>query len=137
MNFENGAIGTILTSFDVWSSNLPCIEIYGTEGSISVPDPNGFGGAVKLRRMNNSEWKEMPLSHGYTDNYRGIGVADMAYAIRSGRPHRSSGELGNHVLEAMHAFHISSDTEKLYRMTSRVERPAALPIGLLNGVLDA
>ena len=82
MDFANGAIGTILTSFDVWAANLPCIEIYGTQGSLSVPDPNGFGGPVRIRRAGASEWSEIPLSHIYADNSRGIGVADMAYGIR-------------------------------------------------------
>ena len=138
MNFDNGAVGTITTSFDVWSNGgHPPIEIYGTEGSLLVPDPNGFGGPVKVRRMGASEWSEIPLSHGFADNARGIGVADMAYAIQSGRPHRSSGDLAFHVLEAMHAFHDSSSQGKLYDMQSRCERPAPLPLGLPKDALDA
>lgn len=137
MNFANGAIGTITTSFDVWSHQHSCIEIYGTEGSMMVPDPNGFGGTVSVRRMGASEWTNIPLSHGFAENSRGIGVADIAYAIQSGRPHRCSGELAYHVLEAMHAFHISSDTRSLYEMESTCVRPAALPMGLPKDALDA
>ena len=137
MDFANGAVGTILTSFDVWHHQMPNIEIYGTEGTMRVPDPNGFGGPVLLRRAGASEWTEMPLSHGFADNSRGIGVADMAYAIQSGRPHRASGELGYHVLEAMHGFHDSSATGRHYRMKSSVKRPAAFPLGLPKDALDA
>ena len=85
LEFANGAIGTIITSFDVWAAELPRIEIYGTEGTLSVPDPNTFGGPVRVRRAGASEWSEIPLTHGYAENSRGIGVADMAYALRSGR----------------------------------------------------
>jgi len=137
MDFANGAVGTILTSFDVWHSQLPNIEIYGTEGSLRVPDPNGFGGPVSVRRMGAKEWSEVPLTHGFADNSRGIGVADTAYAIQSGRPHRASGALGYHVLEAMHGFHDASASNTHYKMQSTVERPAPLPLGLPKDALDA
>ncbi len=136
MDFAGGAIGTILTSFDVWAHQLPNIEIYGTEGSMRVPDPNGFGGPVLVRRMGAKDWTEMPLTHGFADNSRGIGVADMAYALQSGRPHRASGQLGYHVLEAMHGFHDASDSGTHYTMHSTVERPAPLPLGLPKDALD-
>ncbi len=137
MDFGNGAVGTLLTTFDVWSSEHRNIEIYGTEGTLLVPDPNGFGGVVKVRRAGASDFQEVPLTHGYTDNSRGIGVADMAYAIQSGRKHRASGELANHVLEAMHGFLIASETGAHYKLNTTTMRPAALPVGLAKGELDA
>ena len=136
MDFANGAVGTIITSFDVWAANLPRIEIHGTEGSLSVPDPNGFGGTVRLRRAGASEWSDMPHSHGYAENSRGISVADMAYALRSGRPHRASGELAYHVLDIMHAFHDASEAGRHVELTSTCQRPAPLPMKLLPGTLD-
>lgn len=136
LEFQSGAIGTIITSFDVWATELPRIEIYGTEGSLSVPDPNGFGGIVRLRQPGDESWKELPLSHGYADNSRGVGVADMACALRSGRKHRASGDLAYHVLEIMHAFHEAANTGKHVDIKSTVERPAALPLGLKHGQLD-
>ncbi|KGE17170.1 Gfo/Idh/MocA family protein [Paenibacillus wynnii] len=137
LQFENGAIGTLITSFDVFGgSDLPFIEIYGTEGSIQVPDPNTFGGPVKVRRMGDAEWSEQPLLPGYDQNTRGIGPADMAYAIQKGRPHRASAELAYHVLEAMWAFHESSDSRTYYEMKSTCTRPAALPIELAPYTLD-
>ncbi len=135
MDFTSGVVGTIVTSFDVWSHHLPRIEIYGSEGSMSVPDPNTFKGPVKVRRAGQDEWQDIPLSHSI-DVGRGIGVADMAYGIRSGRPHRSSGALAYHVLELMHAFHEASDAGKHVQIESKVDRPAALPMGLLVGTLD-
>ena len=92
-----------------------------------VPDPNTFGGPVSIRRAGAKEWSEMPLSHGFAENSRGIGVADMAYAIRRGGSHRASGELGFHVLEAMHGFHDASDSGRHYQMESSVAQPAPLP----------
>lgn len=136
LDFAGGAVGTILTSFDVWASELPRIEIYGTEGSLSVPDPNTFHGPVRVRRMGAGEWSELPLSHGYSENSRGLGVADMAYAIRSGRAHRASGELAYHVLDCMHAFLDASASGRHVELTSLCERPVPLPLGLLEGRLD-
>ncbi|MHB9130586.1 MAG: Gfo/Idh/MocA family protein [Armatimonadota bacterium] len=137
MDFANGAIGTIITSFDVWSADLPRIEIYGTEGTMSVPDPNGSGGAVRVRKAGVGEWTEYPLEFGYAKTSRSIGVADMAYALRSGRPHRASGKLAYHILDIMHAFHDASDEGRHIELTSQCERPALLPEGLPEGILDA
>jgi predicted dehydrogenase len=138
LDFANEAVATLVTSFDVWAAGShPPIEIYGTEGSLQVPDPNGFGGPVRVRRMGEKEWRDVELTHGYAENSRGIGVADMAYAIQSGRPHRASGALGYHVMEAMHGFHDASESGAHYAMTSHVERPAVFPTGIAPGTLDA
>lgn len=136
LEFANGAIGTITTSFDVWAVRLPCIEVHGTEGSMSVPDPNCFGGPVEVFRPDGEGWRDVPLSHGYTENNRGIGVADMAYALASGRKHRASGELAFHVLDVMCAIHDASDAGTWVDLGSACERPAALPLGLEDGKLD-
>jgi predicted dehydrogenase len=137
MDFANGAIGTIVTSFDVWGANLPRIEVYGTEGSLSVPNPNAFCGPVELLPAGGkSAWRQIPLTHGYADNSRGLGVADMAYGLRSGRAHRASGELAYHVLDVMHAFHEASAKGRHVRITSTCPRPQALPMGLAAGTLD-
>jgi predicted dehydrogenase len=137
MDFQSGAIGTLIMSFDIWSHNLPRIEIYGSEGSLSVPDPNTFGGPVKIRKATDSDWQDVTLTHGYTDNMRGIGVADMAYALRSGRPNRASGKLAYHVLDLMQSFHDASETNQHIAVGSSVEKPAPLPVGLKPGTLDA
>ncbi len=136
MDFENGAIGSIITSFDVWNHRLPHIEIYGTEGSLGVPDPNGFGGPVLLRKPGEKEWAPVPLSHLYSEQSRGLGVADMAYALRTGRPQRASGALAFHVLDIMHAFHDAAREGRHIELSSGVARPAPLPTGLEYGKLD-
>ncbi len=109
MDFESGAIGTITTSFDVWAHNLPCIEIYGTEGSISVPDPNTFDGPVKVKRFDEAEWREVEITLPYSENSRGLGVDGMAKALLTGVKHKASGDLAFHVLEVMHGFYSSSE----------------------------
>jgi len=136
--FANGAIGTIITTFAVWRSTLPRIEVYGTEGSLLVPDPNSLGGPVRLARAGDAEWAEVPLSHGHADGrvYWGIGVADMAHAIAGGRPHRITGAQGYHVLECMQAFLDASGTGCAQRIASSFDRPAPLPQGLPANTLD-
>jgi len=136
LDFASGAIGTITTSFDVWAADVPCIQIFGTEGSLSVPDPNGFGGVPKVKRMGANAWSDFPLTHGYEENARGIGPADMAAAIAAGRPHRASGELAYHVLDIMHAFHDASDQGCHIQLESCCQRPAPMAMGLLKGQLD-
>ena len=133
MDFANGAIGTIVTSFDVWASETPRIEIFGSEGTLSVPDPNGFGGPVRLKRMDEKAWREVPLAAGFEPNGRGIGPADIADAIRHGRPHRANGQMAYHVLDLMHAFHDASDQGTHITLESTCERPAPMPAGLFDG----
>jgi predicted dehydrogenase len=136
MDFENGAVGTLATSFDVWHSQVPCLEIYGSEGSLSVPDPNNFNGEIRLRRAKDEAWSTQPLSFGYAENSRGLGVADMAAAIAAKRPARASAELCGHVLEIMHAMLESSASSKAIQLQSTCERPLALPLGLGDWSLD-
>ncbi len=133
LEFASGAIGTIITTFDVKASQLPRLEIYGSDATLSLPDPNTFGGPVRVRSATDSDWIDMPLTHIYTENSRGLGVADMADAIRHHRPHRASGELAHHVLDIMQAFHEASATGKHIDLTSTCARPALLPIGLQPG----
>lgn len=136
VDFRSGAIGTVITSFDVWAHTLPRIEIHGREGSLSVPDPNTFGGAVKAKVGREEEWRDVPHTHGWTQNSRGLGVADMAHALRSGRAHRASGELAYHVLDTMHAFLDSSNEDRAIKLESTCERPAPIPAGLGGSRLD-
>jgi len=135
VEFRNEAIATILMSFDVWAHQLPIIEIYGSEGTLAVPDPNGFGGPVRLKRAGEADWQEVPLTHR-ADAGRGIGVADMACGLASGRPHRVNGEVANHVLEIMTAFEAASTAGRHVELASSCTRPPPLPAGLEPGKLD-
>lgn len=136
LEFASGAVGTVITSFDVWASELPRIEIYGTEGTLSVPDPNTFRGPVRIRRAGAEAWSEVPLTHGYTENSRGLGVADQAAAIRSGRPNRANGDLAFHVLDIMQACLESAKKGRQIELASSCSRPTPLPLGLEDGAMD-
>ena len=133
LEFASGAIGTIITTFDVKGSQLPRMEVYGSDATLSLPDPNTFGGPVRLRGTDDTEWRDMPLTHIYTENSRGLGVADLVDALQQNRPHRANGELAHHVLDIMQAFHEASDSGRHVDLTSTCERPTALPVGLEPG----
>lgn len=129
MKFVSGAVVSIAMSFDVPRHQHSPIELYGSDASLLVPDPNHFGGEIMLATAS-EDWKAVPTEHAYADgNFRVIGVADMADAIRNRRPHRASGELAYHVLEVMEAFQRSSDSGRHVTIESRPERPAPLPVG--------
>ena len=135
-DFASGPVASLNMSFDVWSHTMPIMEIFGSEGTLRVPDPNRFGGVVEVRRSGEKEWRQVPLTHSDQVG-RGVGTADMAAAIRHSRPHRVSGELAYHALEAMLAVQIASERGAHVLLESTVQRPAALPIGLPFGEFDA
>lgn len=85
MRFENGAVGTIATSFDVYYPEQARLEIYGTEGTLFLPDPNCFGGPVKLLKPTDGEVREIPLCFDHRENSRGLGLNTMAQAMREGK----------------------------------------------------
>lgn len=136
LEFVSGPVITLTVSFDVHRHGHSPIEIYGTEGSLFAPDPNTFGGPVKVYTASTGEVKEVPFSHNYAENMRSIGVADMAYGILYDREHRSNGDLAFHVLELMHSFEKSSTSGKHVKIKSRPTQPKALPLGLIEGLLD-
>jgi predicted dehydrogenase len=128
LDFENGVVGTVTTTCEIFGYQ-PHLAIYGTEGIPTCNDPNMFGGPVLIRRRS-GETREVPLTHGYDNRNRGLGVADLAYALRNKRPPRASGELLYHVHDVMHAIHDASREGKHVKLESRVGRPAPFPAGL-------
>jgi predicted dehydrogenase len=138
LDFERGGKVTFMGSWDAWRTDMPLLEIHGTEGSISVPDPNWFGGAVKLSREG-APWRTfrtegLPTGRpnialqngGKAANYRGLGLAEMAQAIEQGRPHRASGEFALHLLAVMEALIESAMDQHRVEVTDRCQRPQAL-----------
>ena len=136
IEFASGAIATLVTSFDVQVSRYRCIEVYGTEATLSIPDPNTFGGPVSIRRQGDDEWAEVELLDAHLPQFRGIGFADMLWAQRTGRPHRASAELALHVLELMSAAITSSETRRVVELETTCERAAPLPVGLPANTYD-
>jgi predicted dehydrogenase len=96
LEHADGALSTLMMSFDIWDAQLPRIEVYGTEGSLSVPDPNGFHGTVRISTVDRPEWTDVPERGGYRDATRGYGVGDMARALAEGTLHRADGQLAYH-----------------------------------------
>ncbi len=136
LDFASGPIVTLLTSFDVWDEYRPHVELFGSRGTLAVPDPNIFGGPVRLQRDGDVDGCEIPLPFAHAKNSRGIGAADMAYAIRTGRAQRASGEMAYHVLDLMHAVYEASDSGRHVELASTCERPTPLPSRLPEWQLD-
>ena len=136
MRFRSGAIGTLFTTFDAYYPYQARLEVYGSEGTLFVPDPNCFGGEVRLFQPHLAEWAKLKLTHGYTDNMRGIGAADLARSLSGGVPARACGELAFHVLDVMCGISDSARTGAFVKVQSTCERPAPLPVGLRHGQLE-
>lgn len=126
LRFVSGATATLMTSFDVVASEHPRIEIYGSEGTLSAPDPNTFGGPVRVRRIDDDGWHTRSLGPDAERNTRGIGLAEMAEAHAADRQHRASGELAVHVLDAMETILKASDADRWLPLATRCERPEPL-----------
>ena len=139
IEFQSGAIGTIVQSFAMRFAeqvgDKQPIVIYGTEGTLRVPDPNQFDGPVHVRLAGDPDWREVP--HSFVTGYgRSVGLADMAYAIRSGHKHRCSAEQAFAVLDLMAGFQDSSDSGRHSAPQMTYEKPPAMPAHLPFGTLD-
>jgi predicted dehydrogenase len=127
LEHASGVLSTLMMSFDVWHAQLPRIEVYGTEGSLSVPDPNGFDGIVRIGRAGDDGWSDLPEGGGYPNASRGYGLADMARAIAAGTAHRAGGDLAYHVLDVMESLLAAAHAGLAVDVTSTCERPAPVP----------
>ena len=138
VKYDNGAIGTIFTTFDV---KFPreisrFIEVYGTEGTLFVPDPNCFGGPVRLFRPEDGTLREVPLMYDYPENSRALGLADMAKAIATGREARCDYRQTFHVLEIIEGFETSSREGRWVKMQSHYDRKPPMKKNPLKGILN-
>ncbi|MFD1721601.1 Gfo/Idh/MocA family protein [Amnibacterium endophyticum] len=129
LEHASGAVSRISMSFDTWATRMPLFEVHGTEGSIAVPDPNRFADPVEVWTTSDQEWRTVEPNAGYEGAGRGYGLADMGHAIATGRPHRASGALAQHVLEIMDAIPRSSSEHAVITLTTTVDRPEAVPEG--------
>ena len=131
IRLENGICGTVHFNNDTISKDQAFMAVYGTKGILYLPDPNAFGGDVRLLRGSSIPggqpvMETLPCRHAFSDNSRGVGPADMAWAIRQGRPCRASAEIACHVLETIDAIITSGKENRFVDVHSRCERPAAL-----------
>lgn len=126
LDFAGGATASLITSFDVWETNHSSLMLYGSDGTLRLPDPNTFGGPVELLRSGSQAWEPIELIYGNTENSRGLGVSDMVGALRDGTSHRASGEMAYHIVDVMHAVLESSEQGRLISIKSTFERPQLL-----------
>lgn len=136
LEFANGAVITFVSSWDVWQHDLKPMALYGTEGTIHVPDPNFFDGEVRV--TNRKEPADLPawdhpmgpanreVPWGKVADYRTAGLADMALAIAENRPHRCNDAFALHVVEVMTGILTSGETGAFVPMTTTCDRPEAL-----------
>ena len=156
LEFTSGAIAQVFTTFDVHYTAQSRFEVYGTQGSLMVPDPNTFGGPVLLLRPEDAAaapktdpglarhgvpdfyagWKEMPLLYDYPENSRGLGLADMCKALRTGRDHRANYQQQRHVLEVMTSFSKSCESRAYLPMETKYTRTAPMELNPMHGILD-
>jgi len=131
LQFERGTVGNIL--FDSNSIFIlpekPSLVLFGTMGVMYMADPNRFGGDVRVITKGNSEPFIMQQSHAFSDESRGLGVADMAWSLRMGRKNRASKEMAYHALEVLHGIVRSSETRSNQVMKSTFESTPPIPRG--------
>jgi predicted dehydrogenase len=155
IEFSNGAIAQVVTTFDVHYSCQARFEVYGTDGTIVVPDPNTFGGPVLLYRREDAPpkqqidpalvkpeeislyrgYRQIPLMFGYRENSRALGLADMCKAIEAGREYRANSGLQLHILELMNAFGESTRQKRQIALTTKFKRAEPMANTDLAGVL--
>lgn len=124
---ESGALSTLLMSFDAAATHAANIEIHGNLASLAVPDPNHFDGDVLLARVGQQTWTTLPISAGYVDSSRGIGIADLAGTLPGHEP-RLGGRLAYHVLDIMESLLESAHTGRSVTVNSSCERPSPVPL---------
>ncbi|UWR47408.1 Gfo/Idh/MocA family protein [Phaeobacter inhibens] len=139
LEFDTGAIITLGASWDVWTSSHPNMELYGTKGTLQLPDPNYFGGVVRMSEEDGDLTPLAPDDHPFGQlnetrpdgrrqaNYRAAGLADMVAAISQNRPHRCGIELAAHTVDVMMAILKAGETRAWVATTTSCPRPTPLP----------
>lgn len=134
LDFENGTVGNVL--FDSNTIFIlpeqPSLVLFGTKGIMFMADPNRFGGDVKVILKGNIEPTVIQQSHGFQEEYRGLGAAEMAWSIRKGRKNRANKEMAFHALEVLTGIGISCESKTNYALKSTFEKMPPIPRGYLG-----
>ena len=142
MQFRSGVLGTLAITSESVNGGPQKIEVIGTEGTLYMHDPNDFYGIISVKKPFNQEALIIPYTHAFTEqNFRGLGVVDMAYAIKNKRKPRVNSDLGLHAFEIIHKVRESTETGQIYTIKHIAERPQAMPLTGLSsscaeGLLD-
>jgi len=138
LRYDNGVLGCLHLNSDCIHTPDTAITVYGTEGIMYMDDPNEFGGTVRVKKVSvgGAQTFEFPATHGYSENSRGLGAAEMAWSIVRGRKNRASKEMAYHIFETMHRIMQSAETGSVCQVESTFEIPAGLPTDYIgDGVL--
>jgi predicted dehydrogenase len=127
MQLVNGVTANLVASFEARNQYICDVAIHGSEGVLVLPDPNAFGGAVRLKRGRGG-WDELPYASRGGADARGIGLHDMVEALAAGQPHRASGQLGAHIVEVARGILTSAEEGRIVAIESRVAQPLPLPV---------
>ena len=132
LTHASGALSTLLMTFDAVATTAANLEVHGEKGSLVVPDPNHFAGEVRLQTLAEKSWQVLPVSAGYQDAGRGVGVADLA-RTPAGQEPRAGATLALHVLEVLTSVLASAASGRSEPIRSTAPRPPAVPLQPLNG----
>ncbi|GHV68255.1 oxidoreductase [Spirochaetia bacterium] len=135
--FASGVYGNLMFNSCSIFPEKPQIVVYGTQGILYMPDPNQFGGEVKVILRGQAEPIALPATHAFSENSRGIGPAELAWSLRLGRKPRTSKEMAFHGLELLLGLYKSCETKQFYQMTSTFQRPNPVPRGYVMGPSEA
>lgn len=130
--FASNVIATLHFNSESIFPEQPSLVFYGTEGILSIENPDKFGGCVKVLKKGQDEWLDMPLNFGYADESRGIGAAEMAWSMLRNRKHRANAEMATHAVEILQGIQRSSKSGEYYRLKSDFEKLPGLKEGYLG-----
>jgi predicted dehydrogenase len=127
MELESGVTANLVASFETTGQYVCDLEIHGTEGVLSFPDPNGFEGPVRMRRGREG-WQEVPFAARGDRDARGLGLHELVEAIAADRPERASGSLGLHVVDVARGILTAAAESRIVEISSRASQPEAMPV---------
>jgi predicted dehydrogenase len=127
IELASGALAQLTTSFDLDEGYIAELTVHGTEGSLQLPDPNTFGGPVRVRSPR-GEWEDVAVTGRGDRDTRGIGLDDMLRSLATDRAHRASGHLALHVMEAATAIVRSSDEGRTIALETTIDAVEPLPV---------
>ena len=130
--FANGILGSMHLNGNSTQNEQPQIILYGTQGLMYLPDPNKFGGDVRISLKGQSGSFVLPATHAFTENSRGLGVAEMAWALRYNDQHRANGNIALHAVETLRGIAQSAKEKKFYELQTSFKRPTPLPRGYMD-----
>jgi predicted dehydrogenase len=127
MQLESGALANLVASFEVSDQYICDLAIHGSEGVLTLPDPNNFAGEVRLKRGRGG-WEDVQYTSRGARDARGIGLHDMVESIAAGQPHRASGMLGAHIVEVVRGILQAADEGRAVDIESRIVLPEPMPV---------